>query len=380
MSDPKAPPLIIGILILLVCWALYIVWTRKRKRKRAAMARSPDGQEFPYYNAILPPRDAMFNTLRIDRPRVRKGKRAMGGCDATLIRDTRDWFTCDRAVDHLSEDLRVRAGSFSLWQVWTTGADRDLIIRHRGLPPAAEARLAGLGLPKDTISRGQAPERIALRAALEKYSGPEAVCSGWDSNPALVLYLLRKVAKKQRKDPEDLSVLDAGAGWGSQLLAACAAEVKRYHAYIPYQSSATSMLAERLRAAAGALRPYDVPPNEYSIFLLELGQANPHEQYDVVLVQASDLTPLLYGNGAHCRVPAWEFLRPGGHLILFVPPHPHTAQKVINLLSVGIPPPGECKPPKAYNVVSGAPATNGSSIECKALVWTKLKQSEDSAL
>lgn len=361
---------VVLVLVLVVLCALALLAARRhgplRRSKRASRQDSADGTidaEFPLLSRALPPPEQMLEQLRHDRPRLRRRRRPGAKPAVRLLRGPGDYVRCDGAADHYTEDLRVRAGvgpeHFSLWSVWANRSEREIVQSWA----AREAQAAGR----------PGPTAEDYRTALARYAGPAAEAATWDTHPALALYVLRRAARRfpapEKLYTSELSVLDAGPGWGAQLVAACAAEVREYHAYLPYQSRTTPVLAQRLEDIAAHGRPADAPQSAYYVRQLEVGQANPPARYHVAFIQAGDLTPLYHVDGATFRSPAWDSLLPGGWLVLFCPPTAATADRVGPVLerlaaaSVG----AFGDPPRTYEAavcVEGAPHS-------VAYVWAK---------
>lgn len=349
-----------ALLFVLVLVAVLVVVMRRRGptllpgpgNYRAVTAQDDPSQTFPFRKPELPPVRHMFADLRNDRPRWRKNYR---GLDWAILRDAGDDVRVDRIADHYTEEPRVLqvppggAHLPSLWDCWQRSADRELVF----------SRASRKG--------GAAPSRLSLRAALE-----ELAPVVHDTNPAFACHILRRAARKLRIDVCRLRVLDADAGWGGQALAACAADVGCYHAYLPGDDAARPYAAAGLQTLLDAHRPPGAPASDFwvrQMSVQELGAVR--ELYDVVFLNCSDLRPLAPSNILGAPAVS-RFLRPGGVAVLFVPPGDHAARRgeaAVQLVQAW-------DPPKLVGVVAaagGGDEGEGQEETARALVWAKFE-------
>ena len=318
------------LLVLVLAWVCLRWWRRRASRSGAG------GAEFPYRKASMPPANEMLSTLRNSLPRVRKNS----GFDRLIVREKGDHFRSDGAADHYTEELRVRmdpltsAQSLSVWGVWSNRSLRAHAIKY---------------------ARDREPRHHYLRRKLEEMTEPV-----WDTNPILVCYILRRLARKRKAKIFDIRVADAGVGWGGQALGACAADVGCYHAYVPYASLIGRAVAEQIRRALDEHHPPATSSNEFWVREMEMQQAAPRTLYDVIFLSESDLTPLVEPRSV------WTMLTPAGSVVLFAGPGERAARRASAALELT----RDLPPPKIYGVRTEFGETS------RALVWTKLKEKE----
>ena len=335
---------VVLLFVLVVAAAWLVRWAARARVRRAAQGEAQGEPEdkrlsFPYRHPCLPTPSAMFYDLAKCMPRTRREK----GFRRVLVRTREDAARSDSLADHYTEEYRVRAkapGRAPLWEIWKNAEVRGRLLRA--------AR-------KNERSASHEEFVLCVRDLLE--SGGGAVP---DTNPAFVAYVVRLVARKARLRPSDLRVVDAGAGWGGQLLGACAADVATYHAYMPYQSRETEKIAASLEVALSAHRPPETSASEFWVRVMEIGQACPDSAYDVVFVNAADLTPVVGGLDS----PACRALRPGGFLVMFVGPGRRAGMRALDGVEImrdgGMP-----LPQKIYGVRTHR-ADEGIA---RALIW-----------
>jgi hypothetical protein len=227
----------------------------------------------------------MMDSLRTERPAVRRA-----GGEVTIARSRDDLYRCDGLANSYTEKTRVQArppgGGASEYEAW----------ENAGSAIAGNTRL-------------EANETLLDR--LHEYAVPNL-----DTNPTLARCIIEDCAKKMAKNPCDLCVADIGVGWGGQLLAACAAGVGEYHAYVPYQTPATALLVDGLKKAMAAHRPACAKENRYWVRTMEPAQARREQLYDIVFSSTANVYDLVSRAGAPGY--AHYMVKPGGCVALFV--------------------------------------------------------------
>lgn len=175
---------------------------------------------YPFNRLLLAPPEEMITMLRVP-PRVRKNTH---GCSVLILRSLMNARHCDDIADHFTEELRATQTPYnshypSMWDTWNNSAQRKHILTYASQPRSLQT----------------------IRAKLKELSPPVI-----DTNPTLVRYLVKKCAKRSKKDTFQMAVIDTCAGWGGQAAGACAADVKCYHGYLPFDSVVRPALASRL--------------------------------------------------------------------------------------------------------------------------------------
>lgn len=337
----------VWIFVLVVVLALVLVWARRRaaraRQTRARAARAggepPPKKElpFPWRAPFLPSPTAMFYNLANAKLRTRKAP----GFDKVIVRDETDLRMADLIADHYVEPLRVRAalpGREPPWDMW-----KRVHVRDRALRAVRGGCTEGACLA------------FALRAALDANEPP-------DTNPAFAMYLVRRLARRQKRAVSDVRVVDVGVGWGGQLLGACAADVGAYQGYIPYVTRGSKKALKSLSAALAMHRPSGTKTHDFWLRQMEIDQAAPEQTYDIAFANVSDLTSLAGGaTSALCRS-----VRPGGHVVLFVPPGKQRSARAlagIDLMARG----GMGLPAWTYG--ARTPAGGPGERTEKAFVW-----------
>jgi hypothetical protein len=338
---------------------------RPTPQETAGSPGDDPARTFPFRRRALPPLQHMFTDLRNERPRRRKNYK---GTAWTLMRDPGDDLRVDRIADYYTEELRVLQVPPgcrhlpSLWDCWHRQCDREQAYATASDPTSI----------------------LSLRDKLEEFA--PAV---HDTNPVFACHILRRAARRMRKETYNLRVLDGDAGWGGQALAACAADVGCYHGYLPGDGPSRSYQADCLKKLLEERSPPGAPGNDFwvrQMSVLELGEiADP---YDLAFLHSNDLRALAPasagGNDVDAFIGAPEvpfisrFLRPGGLVVLFIPPGRHgadRAQAALHLVQTWDAP--------AIVEVAAAPhapkeRASGSRPQSlgRALVWAKFEQTQ----
>jgi hypothetical protein len=254
--------------------------------------------KYPFNRLTLPPPEDMIAMLRV-APRVRKNA---DGCSVLLLRGEADGRQCDAVADHFTEELRatqVPHGSHypSMWDTWISPAQQKHIIEYAPRP----------------LTIG------GIRAKLAELAPPVV-----DTNPALVHYLIKKCAKRAKKD----TFIDTCAGWGGQAAGACAADVRCYHGYLPFDNEIRPALAQRLSELLETCRGSMTSDNEFWIRQMAIENLGGSPSgYDMCFCHENDLVPL-----ASQR--AWDVVRPGGWVVLFCGGNRHSPQRMREALKL----------------------------------------------
>lgn len=308
--------------------------------------------EFPWLAPLLPPAREMLAHLAAGRPRYRKGR---GGCELLLYREDDDWLRADAIANHYTEKLRVLqqppgSAVASAWDTWANLLDKPIVFA------------------------GAEHSRRAARRRLE-----ELAPVPYDTNPAFAAFILRRLARKLRKETYQVRLIDGNAGWGGQALAAVAADVGCYHGYLPFDNAVRARLAEQLqRALSDNLAPPAVA-SEFWVRQMALSQVPPRSpadhlshsaggRYDVLFLHESDLRPFLPADPdlKIPGVPAFaDLVWPGGFVVLFVAPGRRGLSRALLAL--------ECMHgwtgPELWGVREGA-------TTAYALIWSKIESAQ----
>lgn len=346
---PRAAWLLILGLVLVALLAWIVAKRRGPYRIAEAKARLnlPTETDFPFRRINMPGARMMAASLQNERPRRR---REHEGYATLLLRASRDYQRVDGIADQYTEDLRViqaPSGSSlpSMWDTWHNLGQKEHVLKYARNPKS----------------------RTSLRKKLEELSPPVH-----DTNPTLACYLLRYCARSAGIDVYQLRVLDSNVGWGSQALAACAADVGCYHGYLPFDTIVRPLLAERLNTALTENISSMASTNEF--WVREMGAqqvGDPAQLYDVYVVHETDLSPLIEPRSQ--LSPAWRFVRPGGHVILFTGPSPRSLERAKLALELTGPSPGRKSMWPEPLVFGVRERFRGKWAISKALVWTKIE-------
>lgn len=301
----------ITILIILctlcVILGAVIFFVKKRRKKLASYKGGTPSSSteikklpFPYRSSYMPSAISMFSELKY----TKFNKIKVPGFKTTIVRTHNDLDSTDFICEHYTEELKARYrkdGRHSLMELWKNKKVKDAVVARGKKLCKSRRSESGVSLEGKLIS--------CVREQLDVHGGADV-----DTNPALVMYILKKVGKKLGKEPRDIKIVDAGVGWGGQALGACAFGAGCYHGYVPY-SRERKELADALEEAMSVHCSY-VGDKNYWTRTMEVSQSSPTEEYDVAFSSTSDLTPLLGGTDS----PLAKSLKKPGYLVLFVPP------------------------------------------------------------
>jgi len=314
------------LVLVLVVLGLCLAFGRLSPRCRAlACGSAPGGRRapvcggagepppFPYLRGDLPPRALMYRALKSAEPEVVAAPEYPGG----VVRRTwpRDMRAADALSSHYSEAVRARCA----------------FGRH----PSPEAAWA------DPALRARA-ERTAARLERQGLTRVAALREGlyevarWCNfyNPTFCLWLYRDLARRLKRRPEEVRILDPSAGWGDRLLAACAFGAAAYHGYDPndaLQPAYREIIADFAPAAARTAGDFWVKAEPFEAAAVEAAD------YDIVHTSPPffDLEKYPGAGGATARAlkqykrwvrrfyqsylkNAWGAVKPGGFLVLYV--------------------------------------------------------------
>jgi hypothetical protein len=278
----------------------------------AALGGSECARELPYWRRSLPPPEEMFEGLRTPPPTADEPPE--GYTAVVQRRFPEDYVRTDGISNHFTEEVRMRCQ------------------QGGGPSPVKAWRQMGRRKKKALATRSLAEQRKALYQAARQ-------CSLF--NPAFGRHLLQALSRKSGTPLHKMRLLDPSAGWGDRAIAACAAKVARYHGYDP--QAADPAMRRAYEAIFEHFRPANAPPEDFWV------RATPFEQatvapaapsYDAVLTSPPFFTLERYpGSGARhlekqTKRPdyaswlrdfyrpylanAWDALRPGGALALYV--------------------------------------------------------------
>lgn len=348
LARPDAMGRPAGALALALPLALVLAWRlARRRRDPAARARQAQAAEFPYIAQFLPTPAEMFAVLqREEHPEARRGAE---GQKAVVYRRAEDFRRADALALHYTERLQAAApegGWPSLAQTWKS-------IRGSALGGAAAS--------PPSFERAV----LVRRALARRTRAPH------DTHPALALYVVRRYCRRAARRPHLCAALDLGPGWGSQAVAACAAGLGAYNAFLLQTHSLGGELTDALRALLAAHRPVVAEPSDYWVSQMDFAQCSPRpDTYDLIFLGARDLVPL---------TTPWallEALRPGGWIVLFVPPGERgqrAGQRALDLTQAW-PAPASYRVRGEAGAAHGAASLAAPSLSAShALVWHKFE-------
>jgi hypothetical protein len=340
------------VLVLILAWVMggSITSPPTLARENPPGETLSDGTDrFPFRCREMDSSREMFARLCAESPRKRS---KYENHDVVLLRAPDDYFRVDGLADHYTEQLRVTqtpAGSHlpSPWDVWRSAGYRTHIQEHAG---------------SDTP--------LAFRRKLEEFSPPVV-----DTNPVFVCWLLRRIARQMRIKTYQMRVMDGNCGWGGQTLGACAADVKCYHGYLPFPGPLRASHAQQLLLLLQENISSEMPENEFWVRQMSppMAPGSGTKYYDVLILHVSDLgpfTPELLGSSSDAKSvgDAWNCVRPGGSIVLFVGSGRRAMSRALAVLQSS----RSRGAPQLYAVRE---YVNGSKSYSRALVWSKIEHS-----
>lgn len=331
--------LLVVVMAFLVRRGVRIPFLWKRRKLKVGGAEAPAvSNAFPLISPHLEPATEMFTMLQREKMESKKHRANDSGDTiktvATVYRRVEDLTRTDMVALHYTERFLVTAnpgsGMMSIAELWARPAERKIVQRAQaGNTPLERA--------------------VTLQRRLRDRTHPVI-----DTHVALALYVFRRYCKRQHKDPCDVSVLDTGPGWGSQAIAACAANLGEYNALLLVSRSNNNQLTEALQNLLESHRPMGSLGGNYWIRTVDFMQHASDRQYDIIIVSPRDLVPLYETERLT------TCLKRGGWVILFLPPGDEYAK--VGQLALDIT--QKWDPPEAYRLVRPGELHH-------ALIWRK---------